>query len=159
MLTQKSRYALRALQHLADRFGEGPVQLASIADTQNIPRKFLTVILSELAREGIVGSRRGKDGGYWLAAAPEAITYARIVRLTSGSLALLPCASRSAYESCTNCVDEETCRLRRIMLAVRDATADVLDRVTLADPMPPDGLPAARPPGDFEGAPAQREAA
>ncbi|MBA4050982.1 MAG: Rrf2 family transcriptional regulator, partial [Erythrobacter sp.] len=66
MLSQKTRYAIRAMQHLADHYGEGPVQLAAIAETQKIPAKFLTVILSELARSGLVESLRGRDGGYWL---------------------------------------------------------------------------------------------
>lgn len=70
MLSQKTRYAIRAMQHLADNFGEGPVQLAAIANKQNIPAKFLTVILSELTRAGLVESLRGRDGGYWLAIPP-----------------------------------------------------------------------------------------
>ena len=70
MLSQKTRYAIRAMQHLADCYGKGPVQLADIAAEQNIPPKFLTVILSELARAGLVASLRGKDGGYWLGVPP-----------------------------------------------------------------------------------------
>src|SRR3546814_8368892 len=87
MLSQKTRYAIRALQHLADRYRQGPVPLNEIATRQNIPSKFLTVILSELAREGLVATQRGRDGGYWLALAPVDISYGDIVRLTRGSLA------------------------------------------------------------------------
>ena len=94
MLSQKTRYAIRALQHLADRFGEGPVPLTEISEKQNIPSKFLTVILSEMSREGLVATQRGRDGGYWLALAPVDISYGDIVRLTRGSLALVPCASQ-----------------------------------------------------------------
>lgn len=133
MLSQRTRYAIRALQHLADRFGEGPVQLSEISEAQNIPSKFLTVILSEMKRAGLIETMRGKEGGYWLARAPIDVTYGDIVRLTRGSLALVPCASRLAYEKCKNCIDEEKCRMRRVMLAVRDETANILDRVTLAD--------------------------
>lgn len=133
MLSQRTRYAIRALQHLADRYGEGPVQLAEISERQNIPAKFLTVILSEMKRAGLVDTLRGKEGGYWLARPPEELTYGAIVRLTRGSLALVPCASRLAYEQCKNCVDERICKLRRVMLAVRDETANILDRITLAD--------------------------
>jgi len=140
MLSMRSRYALRALQHLADHQAEGPQQLAAIAEAEQIPPKFLTVILSELSREGLVHSRRGREGGYWLARPASEITYGDVVRLTRGSLALVPCASRLAYEACDNCVDEARCRLHAIMLAVRDATAAVLDRVTLADPRPPDAM-------------------
>jgi Rrf2 family protein len=136
MLNMKSRYAMRALLYLAGRHGEGPVQIGEIADAQRIPRKFLTVILSELSREGIIGTRRGRAGGYWLERAPSEISYGDIVRITRGSLALVPCASRLAYEPCDNCLPESECHLRLVMLAVRDATADVLDRLTLADPPP-----------------------
>ena len=67
MLSQRTRYTIRALLHLADHYGEGPVQLAEIAEAQNIPPKFLTVMLSQMSRLGVVGTRRGRDGGYWLA--------------------------------------------------------------------------------------------
>jgi Rrf2 family protein len=136
VLNQKTRYAIRALQHLADRFGSGPVPLGEIAEAQAIPRKFLTVILSEMGREGLVSAQRGRDGGYWLARPPATVSYGEIVRLTQGSLALVPCASRLAYERCRNCVAEDQCRLRAVMLTVRDATAEILDGMSLADPVP-----------------------
>lgn len=140
MLSQRTRYTIRALLHLADRYGAGPVQLSEIAEEQNIPPKFLTVMLSQMSREGLVESRRGRDGGYWLAKPPTEITYGEIVRLTRGSLGLLPCASRLAYEQCTNCITEEKCRLHRIMLMVRDETARILDGMSLADPVPIDEI-------------------
>lgn len=135
MLSQKTRYTIRALQHLADHYGQGPVRLDGIADAQNIPRKFLTVILSEMAREGIIISHRGRDGGYELALPPVDIRYGDIIRLTRGSLALVPCASRNAHEKCANCLPEAECRLRGLMLSLRDEMAAMLDRVTLADPI------------------------
>ena len=135
MLSQKTRYTIRALQHLADTYGDGPVRLDAIADAQNIPRKFLTVILSEMAREGIVVSQRGREGGYELGLAPVDIRYGDIIRLTRGSLALVPCASRNAHETCANCLPEVECRLRALMLQLRDETAAMLDRLTLADPI------------------------
>jgi Rrf2 family protein len=136
MLSQRTRYTIRALLHLADRFGQGPVQLSEIAVAQNIPPKFLTVMLSKMIREGLVASRRGREGGYWLARPPAEISYGEIVRLTRGSLGLLPCASRFAYEQCRNCISEERCRLHRVMLMVRDETARILDGLNLADPIP-----------------------
>ncbi len=135
MLSQKTRYAIRAMQHLADRYGQGPVQLAEIAATQRIPANFLTVILSELSRYGIVASMRGKDGGYWLAVSPVDITYGDLIRVMRGSLALVPCASRFAHEKCNNCVEEKDCRTRSLMLQVRDRTAELLDSVRLSDPI------------------------
>ncbi len=150
MLAQKTRYAIRAMQHLADRAGEGPVQLAEIARAQNIPAKFLTVILSELARAGLVETQRGKDGGYWLAQSPDAITYGDLIRHMRGSLALVPCASRTAHERCKNCLEEAECRLRALMLRTRDAMAELLDSIRLSDPIelvPPAIIEPGPPPG------------
>jgi Rrf2 family protein len=140
MLSQRTRYTIRALLHLADRYGEGPVQLSEIAERQNIPAKFLTVMLSNMRRAGLVETMRGREGGYWLAKPPEQVSYGEIVRLTRGSLGLLPCASRLAYQQCTNCITEEKCRLHRVMLMVRDETARILDGLSLADPVPAEGL-------------------
>jgi Rrf2 family protein len=135
MLSQKTRYTIRALQHLADYWRQGSVRLDAIAEAQNIPRKFLTVILSELVREGIVISHRGRDGGYELALPPVDIRYGDIIRLTRGSLALVPCAARNAHEKCANCLPEAECRLRGLMLTLRDEMAAMLDRISLADPI------------------------
>ncbi len=140
MLSQRTRYTIRALLHLADRYGEGPVQLSEIAERQNIPAKFLTVMLSSMRRAGLVETMRGREGGYWLARPPQEISYGEIVRLTRGSLGLLPCASRFAYQKCTNCITEDKCRLHRVMLMVRDETARILDGLSLADPVPAEGL-------------------
>jgi Rrf2 family protein len=137
MLSQKTRYAIRAMQHLADNHGKGPVQLAAIAEAQKIPSKFLTVILSELARAGLVESLRGRDGGYWLAIPPVDITYGDLIRHMRGSLALVPCASRNAYEKCKNCLEEGECRTRALLLDVRDRTAQILDGIRLSDPITP----------------------
>ena len=135
MLSQKTRYTIRALQHLADLWRQGPVRLDAIAVAQNIPRKFLTVILAEMVREGVVLSHRGREGGYELALPPVDIRYGDIIRLTRGSLALVPCASRNAHEHCDNCLPEAECRLRGLMLSLRDEMATMLDRITLADPI------------------------
>lgn len=136
MLSQRTRYAIRALLHLADRHGQGPIQLAEIAERQNIPAKFLTVILSEMKRAGFVETMRGKEGGYWLSRPPTEITYGDIVRATRGSLALVPCAARLAYMPCDHCIDEAECRLRAVMLSVRDETAKILDQLSLAESFP-----------------------
>ncbi|WP_294256324.1 Rrf2 family transcriptional regulator [uncultured Sphingomonas sp.] len=140
MLSQKCRYALRALQHLADRHGQGVVPLAEIVSAQNIPAKFLTVILSELGREGLVRAQRGRSGGYVLVPSPADVRIGDIIRLMRGSIALVPCASRDAHEHCENCVPEAVCRLRNLMLRVRDETAHILDGVTLADAFPTTNL-------------------
>lgn len=146
MLSQKTRYAIRAMQHLADHYGQGPVQLAGIAEKQNIPASFLTVILSELTRFGLVASQRGRDGGYWLAIPPVDISYGDLIRIMRGSLALVPCASRFAHEKCKNCVEEGECRTRALMLDVRDRTAEILDAIKLSDRIDP--VPAFAEQGD-----------
>src|SRR3546814_15454646 len=88
-----------------------------------------------MAREGLLISQRGRDGGYQLALSPIDISYGDLVRLTRGSLALVPCAARNAHEHCKNCLPESECRLRSLMLRVRDDTASILDRIPLADPI------------------------
>jgi Rrf2 family protein len=143
MLSQKTRYTIRALMHLADKYQQGLVPLHEIAEAQNIPAKFLTVILSEMSRAGIVVSQRGRDGGYELALPPVDISYGDLIRISRGSLALVPCASRFAHEKCKNCLEEDNCRLRALMLRVRDETAAVLDRITLADRIDADQLVGA----------------
>ena len=145
MLSQKTRYTIRAFQHLADRWGRGPVRLQDIADAQNIPRKFLTVIMAEMTREGLLVSQRGREGGYTLALPPVDIRYGDLIRLTRGSLALVPCVARNAHERCENCLPEAECRLRGLMLMLRDEMAAMLDRLTLADPI------ATEPPFDEAG--------
>ena len=99
-----------------------------------------------MRRAGLVDTMRGREGGYWLARPPSEISYGEIVRLTRGSLGLLPCASRLAYEQCRNCISEDKCRLHRAMLLVRDETARILDGLSLADPVPIEETLEARTP-------------
>ncbi len=140
MLSQKTKYTIRALQYLADNADKDYIHLSQIAESQNIPIKFLTIILSEVCREGLVNSRRGPDGGYKLALSPVDISYGDILRLTRGSLALVPCASKYAPEKCKNCVDEEKCRLRKVLIKLRNETAHILDSISLADSIKYDDL-------------------
>src|SRR3546814_16299700 len=97
-----------------------------------------------MAREGLLISQRGRDGGYQLALPPVDISYGDLVRLTRGSLALVPCASRNAHEHCKNCLPEVDCRMRSLMLKVRDATAAILARLNLADPLALDPMARGR---------------
>jgi Rrf2 family protein len=132
MLSQKARYALRALFVLGERDGDEPVMIADIAEEANVPRKFLEQILLEMKRRGIVHSTRGKFGGYELGRKPEEIAFAEVIRVMDGPLALAPCASRTAYRRCDDCDDETTCAIRKVLLNVRDATAEILEHHTLA---------------------------
>lgn len=133
MLSQKARYALRAMLHLAEHAKEDSLQIAEIAENANVPRKFLEQILLELKRRGLVHSVRGRNGGYNLARAPKEVSFAEIIRVIDGPLALSPCASRTAYRKCDDCTDETTCAIRRSLIDVRNATADILEQHSLAD--------------------------
>ena len=123
---------MHALLVLAEHGGGEPMQIADVAEKARAPRKFLEQILLELKKRGIVRSQRGRAGGYLLGRAANAITFAEIIRVTDGPLALSPCVSVTAYQRCADCVDEKTCAIRKVLLAARDATADVLESRTLA---------------------------
>lgn len=142
MLTLKAKYALRAMLDLARQEPGRPVFIADIAARQDIPRRFLENILVELKRRGLLVSHRGKHGGYALARPPGEISFAEVIRISEGPLALAPCASRTAYERCEDCPDEATCALRHVLIEVRDSTAAILERTTLASAvnLPLDGL-------------------
>ena len=139
MLTNKAKYALRAMIDLAARSGKErhPLMIGDIATRQDIPRRFLENILLELRNEGLVVSYRGKSGGYALARDAADITFADIIRIIDGPLALAPCASRTAYERCDDCKDEAICTLRHTLVKARDAVAEVLEQTTLADAAAP----------------------
>ncbi|MEJ1968749.1 MAG: Rrf2 family transcriptional regulator [Rhizomicrobium sp.] len=132
MLSQKARYALHALIVLAQRDGAEPMQIADVAQQARVPRKFLEQILVDLKRRGIVRSQRGRAGGYFIGRHPKDISFADVIRTIDGPLALAPCVSVTAYHKCEDCVDEATCAIRKVLMAARDATADVLEARTIA---------------------------
>lgn len=132
-LSQKTKYALRALQVLAREREQGPVQIATLAEREDIPRKFLEQILLELNNHGILQSKRGKGGGYQLRKRPEDVRLGEVVRLFDGPLAPTPCASERAFRPCDDCKDPDGCAIRGVMREVRDATARILDHQSLAD--------------------------
>ena len=131
MISQKAKYALRALVALA-RAGDSLV-ISDIAEEQAIPRKFLEQILLDLKHHGLVHSRRGRLGGYGLLRPADQITFGQVLRLIDGPIAPLPCLSRIAYRRCEDCREEESCEIRRVFAAVAVASRDVLDRATIAD--------------------------
>lgn len=132
MLSQKSQYAFRALTMLVHQYQKGPLLIADIAAQKNIPLKFLEAILLDLRRAGILESKKGKGGGYYLVQHPKKTTIADVVRIVNGPIAMLPCVSLHFYRKCDNC-DEQNCGLHSIMIAARDATLKVLERRTLKD--------------------------
>nr|WP_207478108.1 Rrf2 family transcriptional regulator [Arenibaculum pallidiluteum] len=134
MLSQKAKYALRAVLLLAERQeDEELVLIAEIAEREQIPRKFLEAILVELRKDGILESRRGKNGGYRLARPLDRISFGDVIRSIDGPLAPIRCASRTQFQPCTDCQDVDTCSIRWAMTKARDAMANVLDGWTLAD--------------------------
>jgi len=133
MLSQRSRYALRALTHLAECSPGALVPVADIAAGQRVPRKFLELILLDLKGAGLIESHRGRAGGYRLARPAREISFGAVIRLLDGPLALVPCASQTAYRACGDCVDEATCAIRRVLGRVRDEAARILDAFTLED--------------------------
>ena len=133
MLSKKSKYGLKAVLELAGESGRGPMLISELADRQRLPRKFLEAILLELKRHGILQSKKGKGGGYFLHRDPSEITLGQVIRVLEGPLALTPCVSQTAYMKCEECVNEEACGIRLIMKDVRDATARILDSTSLAE--------------------------
>ena len=133
MISQKAKYALRALVSLARAQRGETMMIGDIAREQAIPKKFLEQILLELKRAGFVASRRGRTGGYELLKAPEEIRFGEVLRLIDGPIAPLPCLSKIAYRKCEDCREESSCEIRHVFERVTLATRAVLDSTTLAD--------------------------
>jgi Rrf2 family protein len=133
MITQKAKYALRALTVLAEAAADEPVMISDIAVQQKIPKKFLEQILLDLKHHGVVASRRGKQGGYLLLKPAHSITFGEILRIIDGPIAPLPCLSITAYRKCDDCDGEQTCQIRHVFAKVADATRKVLFSTTIAD--------------------------
>ena len=132
MLSKKAKYAIKALLALAERDRDEPMRIADLAREEQIPPKFLELILLGLRNNGILQSRKGKGGGYLLARDPADIYLGQIVRMFDGPLAPVPCASQTAYVRCADCTNEAVCGVRLAMKEVRDATAKILDATSIA---------------------------
>jgi Rrf2 family protein len=133
MISKKTKYALKALIYLAREYDQGPILIADLAQEERIPKKFLELILLTLKNNGVLQSKKGKGGGYYLGRPPAKISLGEVVRVLEGPLAPVPCVSVMAYAKCEECLDEQTCGIRLVMKDVRDAIADILDGTTLAD--------------------------
>jgi len=131
MMSKKCKYALKALIRLSGDFGGGQLLTDEIARAENIPKKFLEQILLDLKRAGYVRSKQGTKGGYRLVRDPRQITLAEIYRLFDGAIALVPCVSQKFYETCDDCPDEKTCRLKRVFIDVREQTYELLSGITI----------------------------
>ncbi|HSK28610.1 MAG TPA: Rrf2 family transcriptional regulator [Candidatus Limnocylindria bacterium] len=136
MISQKARYALRALIALARA---DSMMIAEIAEQQKIPRKFLEQILLDLKHHGIVASRRGRMGGYGLLMAPDQITFGRVLRIIDGPIAPLPCLSKIAYRRCPDCRSEASCEIRHVFARVAESARGILDKTTIAEAVASEG--------------------
>jgi len=132
MLSKKAKYAINALVYLAQQPQTEPVQIRTISENENISRKFLESILLVLRNAGMVNSKKGKEGGYYLLLTPEEINMAEVMRIFDGPIALLPCVTHKYYQKCQECKDEVHCGIRDIFSDVRRETVRMLKDATLA---------------------------
>ena len=133
MLSKKTKYGIKALVYLAKQADREPVQITKIAKEENISRKFLELILLSLKKNGLLGSKKGKSGGYYLIKEPKEINMAVVMRILEGPIAMVPCVSLNYYEPCADCVDETQCAVHNLMLEVRDNTLKIFNNRTLLD--------------------------
>jgi Rrf2 family protein len=133
MLTHRAKYAIKALLHLVEHRGKGPVSAGSIAAQQHIPNKFLELILLQLRNSGIIRSKIGKNGGHELIHEAADIDLLTVVRAIDGPIAPLPCLSKTAYSRCEDCPDEKTCGARLLFRGVHEAALEIMGATTLAD--------------------------
>ncbi|HEX9024014.1 MAG TPA: Rrf2 family transcriptional regulator [Geobacteraceae bacterium] len=133
MISKKTKYGLKSLLYLARKYNQGPVLISDLAKEERIPKKFLELILLALKNNGVLQSKKGKGGGYYLGKPPREISLGNVVRILDGPLAPVSCVSETAYASCQECLDERTCGIRLVMKDVRDAIANILDGTSLAD--------------------------
>ncbi|REE80392.1 BadM/Rrf2 family transcriptional regulator [Lutibacter oceani] len=133
MLSMKTKYGLKALSYLAKQEINVPVLISEISESENISKKFLESILLTLKKNGILASKKGKGGGYYLLKKPNEIKISTVIRVLEGPIAMLPCVSLNYYEKCDDCVNEENCSLNRLMVQVRDNTLKILENKTLED--------------------------
>ncbi len=129
MLSKKSKYAINALVYLARKYQRDPkekIQISEISEKQNIPKKFLETILLSLKNNGILGSKMGRGGGYYLRKQPEEVNLAEVHRIFDGAIGLLPCVTYQYYEKCEECRDEDVCGIRAAVMEVRNQTVSIL---------------------------------
>ncbi|MEN3324672.1 Rrf2 family transcriptional regulator [Mariniflexile soesokkakense] len=133
MLSKKTKYGLKALTFIARSGSDMPVQVGEIARGEQIPQKFLESILLTLRKSGILGSKKGKHGGYYLRKDPSEILMTEVMRVLEGPIAMVPCVSLNFYEKCDDCPDELLCSVNKLMIQVRDSTLEVFKNTTLKD--------------------------
>lgn len=134
MITKKTKYAIKALVYLAKIQDQNtPVLISQISEHEQIPKKFLEAILLDMKKAGLLGSRMGKGGGYYLRVEPSTVNLVDVYRLFDGAISLVSCVSKKFYQRCEECVDEEVCGIRSVFLDIRDQTLKIMESSTLAD--------------------------
>ncbi|MDP4187078.1 MAG: Rrf2 family transcriptional regulator [Bacteroidota bacterium] len=133
MLSRKTRYAMLSLVKLAENYGKGPMLISDISKSEIIPQKFLEAILLDLKNIGILGSKVGKSGGYYLRRKPEDISLFEVVCHFEGGFALVPCTSEDYYESCDHCKDENKCTIRKVFQDLHSSIIGKLKSISIAD--------------------------
>ncbi|MFC4722374.1 RrF2 family transcriptional regulator [Geojedonia litorea] len=133
MLSKKTKYGLKAMTYLARQENNQPVQIGVISKSENISQKFLESILLTLRKNGFLGSKKGKGGGYYLLKDPKDIKMSAVMRILEGPIAMVPCVSLNFYETCDDCPDENACAVHNLMIEVRDSTLNIFNNRSLAD--------------------------
>ena len=131
MLSKRTKYGISSLVYLAKHYNEGPILISDISKNQKLPKKFLEAILLDMKNHGILGSKKGRKGGYFLARPPHEINIAEIIRLLNGAIGLLPCTTFQFYERCGDCKDEQTCGIRDLFIDVRNSSVQILKENSL----------------------------
>ncbi|PSG90774.1 RrF2 family transcriptional regulator [Aurantibacter aestuarii] len=132
MLSKKTKYGIKALVYIAKQEAK-IISIRDIAEQEHISQKFLESILLSLKKTGIVGSKKGKTGGYYLLKDPSEISMTAVMRTLEGPIAMLPCVSLNFYEKCEDCPSEETCSIHTVMEELRDASLSILNSKSLKD--------------------------
>jgi Rrf2 family protein len=133
MLSKKTKYGIKALTYLAKQESRNPVSIATISKSENISIKFLESILLTLKKNGLLGSKKGIGGGYYLIKNPKDIPMTTVMRILEGPIAMMPCVSLNYYEKCDDCPDEDKCAVHNLMIQIRDNSLKVFKDNTLAD--------------------------
>lgn len=132
-MSNKTKYGLKALSYLVRNTDAQPITIQEIAERERISQKFLESILLSLRKNGILGSKKGKGGGYYLLQKPEEVNLSTVMRILEGPIAMVPCVSLNYYEKCEDCPDEDACAVNHLMIEIRDSNLEVYNNRTLAD--------------------------
>ena len=133
MLSKKTKYGIKALTYLARKEHKEPVPIAEISKSENISLKFLESILLTLRKNELLGSKKGKGGGYYLLKEPSEIQMTVVMRILEGPISMVPCVSLNFYKKCADCPDETKCAVHNLMTELRDSSLEIFRNTTLAD--------------------------